>query len=114
MIEISTLLIVWDDLLLFFVSTAGDQELQQDMERVLARHAPRIDDKSYAVCELGNYFGYDDFDFGAEPILSHFLRAGGGRELVPPFSMDSFPNKNWKNLAWWCDLLNRAVAKAHA
>lgn len=82
------------DFLLLFVSTTGDQELQQDMERFLARHSPRLDVKSYAICELGNYFGYDDFDFGAEPVLSHFLRAGSGRELVPPFSTDSFPIKD--------------------
>lgn len=100
------------DLLLFFVSTAGDQELQQDMEQFLTKRRPDLHGKPYAVCELGNYFGYDDFDFGAERILSHFLRKGGGRELIPPFCMDSFPNKDWSNLARWCDLLDRTAGGA--
>lgn len=97
------------DLLLFFASTSGDQELQLDTEEFLVRAAPKFPGKPYAVCELGNYFGYDDFEFGAECILSHFLRAGGGKEFMPPFAMDTFPNRDWNGLARWCAILNEKV-----
>lgn len=97
------------DLLLFFASTAGDQELQFDTEEFLLRSEPKLRGKPYAVCELGNYFGYDDFEFGAERILSHFLQAGGGQEFIPPFAMDTFPNRDWAGLARWCNKLNEKV-----
>lgn len=99
------------DLLMFFASTAGDQELQIDMERFLTRETVQLRGKPYAICELGNYFGYDDFDFGAERILHHYLHEWGGTELIEPFSMDSFPHKDWNNLARWCNLLNQRVSE---
>lgn len=97
------------DLLVFFTSTSGDQELQADMEAFFTTCSPKLNGKPYAVCELGNYFGYDDFDFGAERILSFLLCQGGGQELIPPFSMDTFPNKDWNGLARWCSLLSDTV-----
>jgi|GEM_PF-771223 len=97
------------DLLLFFSSTWGDGELQADMESFLVREALRLDGKPYAICELGNYYGYDDFNFGAERILQYFLEAAGGIELVEPFSMDSLPYKDWVGLSRWCDLINKTV-----
>jgi len=102
------------DLLVFFTSTSGDQELQADMESFFVGCRPDLNGKFYAVCELGNYFGYDDFDFGAERILSHLLRQGGGQELIPPFSMDTFPGRDWNSLGRWCGLLNDAVQKRDA
>lgn len=101
------------DLLVFFTSTSGDQELQADMEAFFVSSKPRLNGKPYAVCELGNYFGYDDFDFGAEHILSFLLREAGGQELIPPFSMDTFPNRDWNGLARWCSLLNESVPKSN-
>lgn len=102
------------DLLLFFASTSGDQELQPDMESFLVKHRPDLAGKPYAVCELGNYFGYDDFEFGAERILSFLLNQSGGCELVPPFAMDTFPHRDWNGLARWCNLLNDTVCNGHA
>ncbi|MFS0756134.1 flavodoxin family protein [Noviherbaspirillum sp. 1P10PC] len=99
------------DLLLFFASTTGDQELQEDMEQFFVRQTRNLYGKPYAVCELGNYFGYDDFDLGAEQILRHLLCQAGGKELIPPFCMDSFPYKDWNNLARWCVHLNQAASE---
>lgn len=94
---------------LFFASTWGDGELQQDMESLLLRMPLRLDGKRYAVCELGNYYGYDDFEFGALRILQHFLNASGGIELLPPFSMDSLPTKDWLGLQRWTAELEQAL-----
>lgn len=99
------------DLLMFLASTAGDQELQPDMERFLAGEPVPLRGKPYAVCELGNYFGYDDFDFGAERIMRHMLAEWGGTEFIEPFCMDSFPRKDWNGLARWCRLVNLKVSQ---
>src|SRR5688572_2560252 len=72
------------DLLMFFASTAGDQELQVDMEHFLSRVTVRLHGKPYVICELGNYFGYADFEFGAERILRHALQEWGGTEFMEP------------------------------
>ena len=102
------------DLLIFFASTAGDQELQVDMERFLARVTVQLQGKHYVICELGNYFGYADFEFGAEKILHHVLNECGGTEFLEPFAMDAFPRKDWKGLTRWCSLLNQKVMEYHA
>ncbi|BBL71580.1 flavodoxin domain-containing protein [Methylogaea oryzae] len=95
--------------LLFFASTWGDGELQKDMEAFLAGRALSLQGKRYAICELGNYYGYDDYEFGAMRIIRHHLEAAGGQELIEPFSMDSLPRKDWDGLARWCALLNAAM-----
>lgn len=97
------------DLLIFLASTWGDGELQVDMENFFVRYQFDLQGKPYAICELGNYYGYDDFEFGALRIMQHHLKLWGGREFLEPFSMDSLPRKDWGGLTRWCDLLNRAV-----
>jgi flavodoxin len=105
-------LIVRSDLLIFMASTWGDGELQADMERFLVHTPLQMGGKPYVICELGNYYGYDDFEFGAADIIKHFLDAAGGKELVEPFSMDSLPLKDWDTLARWCRLINAAVEQS--
>ena len=97
------------DLLLFLASTWGDGELQIDMEHFFASQHIDLSGKRYAICELGNYYGYDDFEFGALRIMQYHLQQWRGREFVEPFCMDSLPRKDWDGLARWCNLLNRAV-----
>ena len=98
------------ELLLFFAPTYGDGELQQDMEDFLRRLNDDLSGKSFAICELGNYYGYDDFAHGAMPIIRSHLLLHQASELVPPVSIDSLPKKDWDNLKAWCGLLNRAQA----
>jgi hypothetical protein len=40
------------------------------MERFLVRQHVDLSGKYYAICELGNYYGYDDFEFGASESCS--------------------------------------------
>ena len=98
------------ELLLFFAPTYGDGELQQDMEDFLQRLDQALPDKHFAVCELGNYYGYDDFAHGAMPIIRDALLELKAKELIAPVSIDSLPKKDWENLKRWCDLLNQVVA----
>jgi flavodoxin len=97
------------DLLVFLASTWGDGELQVDMERFFAGRHVELCGTQYAICELGNYYGYDDFEFGALRIMQHQLQQWGGREFIEPLCMDSLPRKDWGSFARWCSLLNRAV-----
>ena len=61
------------DLLLFFAPTYGDEELQSDMEAFLLRCELNLSGKHFAICELGSYYGYEDFAFGALRILREHL-----------------------------------------
>lgn len=97
------------DLLLFLASTWGDGELQVDMEMFFVKCPLHLAGKPYAICELGNYYGYDDFEFGALRIMQHHLNKGGGREFAEPFCMDSLPKRDWEGLARWCEYLNAKV-----
>ena len=95
------------DFVLFFASTWGDGELQIDMEDFFVNFSPNLLGRQYAICELGNYYGYDDFEFGALEIMKHYLLRTGGNELAPPFCMDSLPHKDWAGLQRWFEVLNK-------
>ena len=100
------------DVFLFFSPTYGNEELQQDMERFIVGFKLDMSSKYYAICELGNYYGYEA-DFGAMKIIRHHLEKLRGKELVGPLSMDSLPKKDWKALASWCGKLNDRLRDAH-
>ena len=51
--------------LVFVASTWGDGELQSDMENLLINSTKLKTPKLCHIVELGNYYGYDDFEFGA-------------------------------------------------
>lgn len=94
------------DLLLFFSPTYGDEELQEDMESFLRRFEQDLSGRYFAICELGSYYGYDDFSFGAMRIIRRHLLKLNGQELCEPLSLDSFPRINWRHLLDWVDYLN--------
>jgi flavodoxin len=100
------------ELFLFFCPTYGNEELQQDMERFIIDFKLDMSSKYYAICELGNYYGYET-DFGAMKIIRHHLEKLCGKELVSPLSMDSLPKKDWKAFATWCGKLNGALSARH-
>lgn len=100
------------DVFLFFSPTYGNEELQQDMERFIVNFKLDMSSKYYAICELGNYYGYET-DFGAMKIIRHHLVKLCGKELVGPLSMDSLPKKDWKAFATWCGKLNAILRETH-
>jgi flavodoxin len=99
------------DLLIFFSPTYGDEELQDDMEKFLSICNNDLSNKFYAICELGNYYGYDDFSFGAMKIIRRKLDALNAKQLIQPLSMDSLPKKDWNALEKWCQLLNEKLCQ---
>ena len=100
------------DVFLFFSPTYGNEELQLDMETFIINFKVDMSRKHYAICELGNYYGYET-DFGAMKIIRYHLERLNGNELISPLSMDSLPKKDWKALATWCGKLNKSLRGAH-
>lgn len=100
------------EVLLFCTPTYGDEELQDDMEEFLRTFDLDLAGKRFALVELGNYYGYDDYTFGAMSILRRRLTELHGSELCEPLSLDSLPKVNWEHLDRWVDYLN-AHLKSH-
>lgn len=94
------------EVLLFFTPTYGDEELQDEMEAFLRSLHLDLSGKAFAICELGNYGGYDDFRFGALAILRRRLMELGAVELGTHLSLDSMPRLNWNHLDRWVQHLN--------
>lgn len=101
------------ELILFFTPTYGDEELQEDMENFLINFARDFKNKKYAICELGNYYGYDDFSYGAMEIIRGEMTMSGAKQFVSPLSMDSLPKKDWDILEKWCCDLNEKLRENH-
>jgi flavodoxin len=102
------------DLLIFLSSTWGDGELQEDMENFFTGNKLDLQGRHYALCELGNYYGYDDFEFGALRVMQCVVAAANGVEFHEPFCMDSYPRKDWEGFDRWIASLNTSVSKYYA
>lgn len=87
------------ELILFIIPTYGDEELPLEFEDYFINLDLRY--KSYIVCELGNYFGYDEYEWGTSKIISNYLNKLGWREYHPSLSLDSFPDIDWDILTKW-------------
>lgn len=98
------------DTVLLFTPTHGDEELQDAMETYLVGLPPG--GHSYVVCELGNYYGYDEPGFGAARTVQRHLDGLGWRERFPPLSLDSLPEVDWPALEAWVDRLGAELEGA--
>jgi flavodoxin len=94
-------------LFLFFTPTWGDAELHPEMEDFLV--SLRLRRRRFAICELGNYYGYEEVGFGAAAILRAGLEALEWEPAFPTLSLDSLPRVDWPALAGWLEGLNRRV-----
>ena len=94
-------------LVIFVCPTYGDEELPGPMEDFLV--SLDIRSKSYAICELGNYYGYEDKTFGAMKIIKHHLELLDWCEVVEPLSLDSMPHIDWTEVDVWKEKINAIV-----
>jgi len=101
------------DILMFFSPTYGDEELQPDMEKFIMDFSLDMSGKQFVICELGNYYGYEDFSFGAMPIIRRRLLELGGRELCSPLSLDAMPRVEWNQLKRWIEYVNGNLNNNH-
>lgn len=90
---------IWADVVVFICPTYGDEELPHAMEDFLTNI--QIESKNYVVCETGNYYGYDDFQFGASRIIEGYLNGLGWKKFYPSFSVDALPTIDWEPFDIW-------------
>ncbi len=100
------------DVLLLITATYGDAELLDAVEYFLTHPDLDVRDKSYSVCELGNYYGYDDFTFGAKAVAEFQLQRKQAREFCPGASVDSLPRIDWHAIKSWCQRINSKTTAA--
>ena len=87
------------DINILIASTWGDGELQEDMERFLITSS-ELSDAKFIIIELGNYYGYDDFSFGAGKIMADIVSLKGGK-VIDMISIDSLPIIDWETVDKW-------------
>lgn len=97
------------DTLIFVAATYGDQELNDNVEDFIITLDDSISDYNYAVCEVGNYYGYDDFELGAGEILVNHMEKLGANSILPMYSVDSLPLLDEKKLTKWIAKLNNLL-----
>ncbi len=97
------------DLVILVVATYGDQEVQDNMESFITSVRSAWAAKPYVVCELGNYYGYDDYTFGSGAIIDGYLQQQGAIRKWALASIDTLPQIDWKAVDKWIDRLNNAL-----
>lgn len=85
------------DPIIIVASNMGDEEISQPMEDYLFAIKDR--NKQYFVCELGNYFGLEDY-CGCKKIIHQILDKLNWNKLSD-ISLDSFPELDVEKLETW-------------
>lgn len=90
--------------IIIVVSNTGDEEISQPMEDYLF-NLKNIK-KQYLVCEIGNYFGLEDY-CGCKKVVFQILNKLNWIK-ISDVSIDSLPKLDVKKLERWIDyaLLN--------
>jgi len=94
----------------FLTATYGDQELNDAIEAFVLRLDKDLSTVKYLVCEVGNYYGYDDHAFGSGQIVERFLDDRGAQRVMNTNSVDSLPRIDWKQVDAWIGQLNEKFA----
>lgn len=94
--------------ILVVVPNVGDEELPQPMEDYLFKLTDR--NKKYAICELGNYFGLENY-CGCKKVVFHLLDKLGWHRLAD-ISLDSMPTLDEEGLDRWATA-NAALFQDH-
>jgi len=85
------------DTIILVLSNWGDEELPQPMEDYLFNL--KITNKRYFVCEIGNYFGLEDY-CGCKRVAIQILDNLGWNK-ISDVSLDSVPNLEQNKLEEW-------------
>ena len=85
-----------DDIIIV-LSNTGDEEMPQPMEDFLASMVVR--GKRYVVCELGNYFGFENYS-GCKKEVFKIAQALEWK-LLSDVSIDSYPAVDEESLQRW-------------
>ena len=90
------------DVIIFVISNTGDEELPKTIEDYL--YLLNVKNKKYIICELGNYFGFENYN-GCKKVAFKILDALGW-EKISDISLDSLPNLDLDSLKNWLDKLH--------
>lgn len=83
--------------IIIVASNMGDEEISQPMEDYLFAIKDR--EKEYFICELGNYFGLEEY-CGCKKVIFQILDILNWKKLSD-ISLDSFPNLDIEKLESW-------------
>ncbi len=107
--ETKTDKILENDVILFLVATYGDQELQLDMEEFMLSIQGEMMGRKFLVIEIGNYYGYDDYAFGAGGIMNDLLLKLQAIKAYKGLSMDTTPLHDTRAFEKYVKQLNEKV-----
>jgi flavodoxin len=94
-------------LVIIVTSNYGDEELPLPMEQFLLKIKEK--NKFFTIIELGNYYGYDEYNFGAQKIIKNYLQSLDLQEFFPSLSLDSFPKMDIGLFLSWKEKLEHYV-----
>jgi flavodoxin len=82
----------------------GDAEVQEDVEKFLVARGREV--AQWVVLEIGNYYGFDDWSYGArERIALYMKKQGKPEEALPGGGIDTLPQIDWATLDRWCEMV---------
>lgn len=87
-------------------ANTGDEELQLDMENFFI--SLKIKNLKFAICELGNYFGFERDCFGCKKIVQKLLSDLNWIEICS-ISIDSFPILDINTANDWVKKINETL-----
>jgi hypothetical protein len=87
--------------LIIVTSNLGDEEVPEELERFLVKRANEV--RNWTIVEIGNYYGFDDFNFGAgNRIAMHFRGFESASQILTGVGIDSLPFIDFRTLDSWC------------
>jgi hypothetical protein len=87
--------------LIIVTSNLGDEEVPEELERFLVKRGREV--RNWTIVEIGNYYGFDDFNFGAgNRIAMHFRGLQTPRQVLTGVGIDSLPFIDFRTLDCWC------------
>lgn len=94
------------DIVIFVIPNTGDEEIVQPMENYLLGLTGTCP-KQYAVCELGNYFGFENY-CGCKKVAFKILDTFNWT-LFSDVSLDSLPKLDEAGLEKWLVELDYSI-----
>jgi flavodoxin len=94
---------------IFLTPTVGNEELSEPFEALFDQRWIDFSDAFYTICELGNYYGFELFEYGAAKILHQLIAASGGKEFYHTLSLDTLPVIDWERFNAWAEGLRASL-----
>lgn len=91
------------------VPNYGDGEIQAGVESFLV--GTRVSFRRFSILELGNYYGFDEWGYGAADKIHRLLAERQGEQFFSHLSMDTLPKMDWTTLDRWIAALTAEVGQ---